>query len=290
MNAKDYLGLDPKKKKKLTIVPTKQNPPITNRRTTYAPRIEVEKVEKLEKVEKILKATVRKTKIETIPKSTKNDRSSKIGTNSNVSIKPQIQTHDFETVRPSTTTNLALKQTRENQRILAEIDAHFTSNEEFDYVRQPKRHSDLCYYPQEPSLHKVNSHAFPRRRDEGVNPNSEDNNLPNKADKIKGHFRNPSILQKFPTREVHTATLVQESAKLSDITNFKKIGGKTSVQSHYENLPSNPSSSSYSYLENTIEDPHPVEQPRLRSALLKKNNHTEGFTSKVKVILFEKFV
>jgi len=288
MNSKDKLLLDQKVKKKPTVVATKlKAPTLISRRPTFNAKPDPEKLEIREKVDKLLKTAVTRKPKETVPKTTKNEKPTTKLTTTNTTVAGRVSAYDFDNMRPQTTTNAGLKQarekiseTRDNERRLAEINSHFGNTEEFDSGKINKRWSEVSHYPQEFTInnHRATTHGvLPRGKVEGVNPNSEDNNMPSKQERVRGHVRNTSI-SKLPAREPLTVTTNYETAKLQDITNLKK-NGRINVQSIYEN-----SNMSYNHMENLADEVVSADYPKARNLPAKKNLNTlEAKTAKLKV-------
>lgn len=272
------ITLDNKRKKKLTVLPTKPNPPtIIARRTTFAPsKPEPEKIEKIEKLDNKVKKPILKPKVDINPRPLKTDKSTKLVTNNIVTSK--IQPADFDSLRPLSTTNAALKQTRENQKILAEMESQFSVMEDLDSGRNLKRYSDLVYYPQD-----IKNYIAARKKEENINPNFEDNNLANQVDQAKRHLRNVSNLQRHQGRIANIAT-GPESAKLQDITNLRRVG-KTSAQPLHDHTISSASNTSYSQSENLLDEYNYIEQQKPRN-LPKRRTHAEDQVTKPKVCLY----
>ena len=201
--------LEQKKKKKTSVVVNKPIPSTSSiRKTTFVSKNELEKAEKSEKVDKVQKPTV-KPKVEIPPKTSKLDKTIKTASINQLPNKPQM--HGFDNMRPLTAmSNVALKQTKDNERILGEIEMRFIADEDFDGSRNRKRWSDLPTYP--------------KKAIEGANPNSEDNNLVNQANKLDRqrphHVRNGSNLSKSQNKDPHPNTGIYEN-KLQDVTSLK---------------------------------------------------------------------
>ena len=241
MNTKDSL-----RKKKVIVGLTKPIPTnITVKRPTHIPKSEMDKLEKQEKAEKLSKLS-RKPKVEVPPKALKVDKNPRLSSNPNHVVPNKPQAYEFDPMsRPQTTTNAGLKEARDNVKVLAEINNRFGFNEDFD--KNHTRWSDFACHPQDATvmnIQKPNQYVAPRRRDETSNPNFEDNNLPNQADKIKRHLRNVSIQQKIQGRDSHVPTTTQETLRLQDVTNLVRKT-KFNPQTHHTHVVSNTSNASY---------------------------------------------
>lgn len=219
--------LEQKKKKKTSVIVTNTKPiPSTSsiRRTTFvSSKNELDKVDKVEKVEKLDKISkpTSKPKVEIPPKSSKLDKTIKTA-----SINPLPNRPEYS--RPVTATNVALKQTKENERILCEIDS-LIGFDDLD-AKMRKRWSDLPTYPQNQ-----------KKILEGANPNSEDNNLINQTNKLERqrphHVRNGSNLSKSQNKEPPVSSNTIYENKLQDVTNLR--APKPKAQTRYEpTLPS----------------------------------------------------